>query len=94
MEDASTQEHAYRVPFRLERRPPTYTLLNIGAEQLHGVTFTLHGSGLMSANTPALLHPGEALQVIVSGYDLPRNAIMVVRWFRPTGIEYLWRVSF
>jgi hypothetical protein len=92
--DTSTPEHAYRVPFRLERLPPTYTLLNIGAEQLHGVTFTLHGNGLMSANAPAVLRPSEALQVVVSGHDLPRNAILVVRWFRPNGVEYLWRVSF
>jgi hypothetical protein len=58
------------------------------------VTFTLHGPGMMPVSAPASLEPGEALEIAISGTDLARNTIGVVRWFRPDGVEYLWRVSF
>ena len=88
--------HAYRVPFDLERRPESslYRLLNVGGEPLHGVTLTLHGAGLMSASIPATLLPHETLEVTVAGRDLARNTILVVRWFRPNDVEYLWRIGF
>ena len=88
-------ELAYRVPLRLRRGPAhVYGFTNIGAEPLHGVTLTLHGSGIMGANPPTRLDPGETLEVDIVGRNLARDAILVVRWFRPDGVEYLWRVSF
>lgn len=87
-------EAAYIVPFVLERNPPVYRLLNVSLEAVHGVTFTLHGAGMMAANSPALIEPGGALEVRITGQNLARAAILVVRWFRPNGVEYLWRVSF
>jgi hypothetical protein len=87
-------EDAYRVPFQLDRTPPTYTLLNVSAEPVHGVAVTLHGAGTLAANSPAKLQPGEALEVTIAGDKLERSSILVVRWFRPSGVEYLWRASF
>lgn len=86
---------AYRVPLALERGPGRlYRFRNESSEVLRGVTLTLHGSGVMGANAPTTLRPGEVLEVDIAGRSLPRDAILVVRWFRPSGEEYLWRVSF
>lgn len=90
-----TEIHAYAVPFSLKRGPGNlYRLHNVSAEALRGVTLTLHGAGMMSSNVPATLQPGEALEVTVAGRDLARSTILVVRWFRPDDVEYLWRISF
>ena len=89
-------EPAYAVPFRLDRTPAsdTYALTNVGDETVEGVTFTLHGKGIMSASAPAALGVGESVVVTIKGRDLAKNTLLVVRWFRPDGVEYLWRVSF
>jgi hypothetical protein len=99
-------ESAYRVPWHFERghsggvvasRGPSshcFTLRNLGAERLTRVTFTLYGSGLMPTSAPSTLEPGDALEIVISGANLERNTIGLVRWFRPSGQEYLWRVSF
>jgi len=82
---------AYRVPFRLERRNGAYRLINVSAEVVHGVTLTLHGSGVMAASPPRLVRPGYGIEV-----DVPRSrladAVLVVRWVRQTGVEYVWRL--
>ncbi len=92
---------AYRVPWRFERHPlpGRFTLRNLGHESLEGVSLTLYGPGVMPATAPCTLHPGEALEIRISGRDLARRTIAVVHWFRPGGEdpggeEYLWRVSF
>lgn len=87
-------EDAYPVPFQLERTPPNYRLTNLGDEPVHGVAVTIHGAGTLAANSPAKLQPGEALEVTITGEQLARSSILVVRWFRPNGTEYLWRASF
>lgn len=90
------REVAYAVPFRVDRHPGAnlYRIVNVGDERLRGLTLTLHGSGIMSASLPQSLSPGETLEVTVAGRDLARNTILVLRWFRPDGVEYLWRISF
>jgi len=89
-------EDAYRVPWHFEREriPGKYALQNLGDESLNGVTVTLYGRGLMPATAPSTLHPGESLVMTIAGHDLERSTIALVRWFRPNGDEYLWRVSF
>ncbi len=89
-------DSAYPVPFRIERDtgPRRYLLTNGGPEPVEGVTLSLLGAGVMPASAPSTLQPGETLEVSISGRDLARSTILVVRWFRPTGEEYLWRVSF
>jgi hypothetical protein len=87
-------EDAYPVPFRLEREPPHYRLVNHSTEPVHGVAVILHGPGRLASNAPAKLQPGEALEVTVDGSRISRGTILVVRWFRPGGTEYLWRVIF
>jgi hypothetical protein len=97
---ALSTENAYRVPWLFERGDggalPTncFALRNLGAERLTAVTFNLYGSGIMPASAPASLDPGDSLEIVVSGHDLAKDAIGVIRWFRPNGQEYLWRVSF
>lgn len=88
-------DFAYRVPLRVDRGPGRlYRFTNTGGEVLSGVALTLHGSGVMGANAPTTLHPGDTLEVDIAGRSLARDAILVIRWFRPDGVEYLWRVSF
>jgi len=90
-----TEILAYPVPFTLERaRGNLHRLKNASSETLRGVTLTLHGAGMMSTSVPATLEPGEVLEVTIAGRDLARSTILVVRWFRPDDVEYLWRISF
>jgi hypothetical protein len=89
-----SRESAYRVPWSFERGDGHYALRNLGRESLEAVTFSLYGSGVMPATAPATLHAGDALEIVISGRNLAKDAIGLVRWFRPDGLEYLWRVSF
>jgi hypothetical protein len=89
-------DNSYPVPFVVERDagPRRYVLTNAGGERLDGITMSLLGAGVMPASAPSALEPGESLEVLISVHDLPRSTVLVVRWFRPNGDEYLWRVSF
>jgi hypothetical protein len=97
---ALNTDNAYRVPWLFERgtghapSPSGFTLRNLGSETLTRVTFNLYGAGLMPSSAPSTLEPGDALEIVISGADLARDTIGLVRWFRPNGQEYLWRVSF
>lgn len=85
----------YRVPFLLDRsRAPIYRLVNVGSEPVRGVTLTLIGSGIMPAVAPVTLHPTEALEVTIRGDELQLVGALLIRWLRPTGDDYLWRVTF
>ena len=86
-------EDAYRVPFLLERQPPTYRFLNDSPEPVHGVAVIVHGVSALAANSPAKLQPGEQLEVTIDERHLATGSLLVVRWFRPDGVEYLWRAK-
>lgn len=86
-------EDAYPVPFRLERRPPVYRFVNDSAEAVHGVAVIIHGAGTLAANSPAKLQPGEELEVTIDDRYRQPDSLLVVRWFRPDGVEYLWRAK-
>ena len=92
----STFGSAYPVPFRLERDagPRRYLLINRGSEPVDGVTVSLLGPGVMPATAPSTLEVGESLQVLIAAQNLARSTVLIVRWFRPSGEEFLWRVSF
>ncbi|TAJ49804.1 MAG: hypothetical protein EPO52_02335 [Herbiconiux sp.] len=91
-----TESVAYPVPLRLDRRgaPNTYRLTNISQEPLRGLSFSLLGAGLMRATAPLLLAPGQEVSLRIRGESLPVSAVLIIRWFRPNGDEFLWRVSF
>lgn len=91
-----TDSVAYPVPLRLDRRdaPRSYRLSNISDEPIRGLSFSLLGSGLMRATAPLLLAPGQEVLLRIRGESLPQSAVLIIRWFRPNGDEYLWRVSF
>lgn len=86
-----TRPLAYRVPFMLERERNAYRLTNTSPETVHGVTFTLHGGGVMAVSPPRVMRPRHGIEVTVA--TRPGDAILVIRWFRPNGTEYLWRVD-
>ena len=87
---------AYCVPWLFIRpqQGRTYALDNLSDERLTGVTMTLFGRGLMPVGPPAVVDPGMNLQLTIYGEELARDTVGVVRWFRPDGSEWLWRVSF
>jgi hypothetical protein len=91
---ALNTENAYRVPWLFERSNGHFLLRNLGLERLSAVTFNLYGSGIMPTSAPATLEAGDSLEIVISGANLERDTIGLVRWFRPNGQEYLWRVSF
>jgi hypothetical protein len=41
-----------------------------------------------------VLPPGHGIEVTIALRTLAVNTILVIRWFRPDGVEYLWRVAF
>ena len=59
-----------------------------------GVRFSLLGAGSMPVQAPVTLEPGESAEIPIHGKDLARATILVVRWSRANGDEYLWRASF
>jgi hypothetical protein len=90
------QPLAYRVPFAVDRSraPVRYYLVNRSAEPLDGVRLTLLGSGVMLPLSSRRVQPGGIVAFAASGRHLSRTSVVIVRWFRPNGEEYLWRVSF
>ncbi|WP_166874056.1 hypothetical protein [Salinibacterium sp. ZJ450] len=93
--DGTPHDPAYRVPFQVQReRAPAYGLLNIGDERLRGISLALLGDGRLLWGIPTVLEPGHSMLVHAHGDDLARSSVVVVRWFRPSDDEYLWRVSF
>lgn len=86
---------AYRVPFAIDRsRAPVYRLQNIAAEPVHGLALSLLGDARLLWGLPTSLEPSAGLQFAVHGDDPARRSVLIVRWFRPNGDEYLWRVAF
>ena len=86
---------AYRVPFRFDRSSsPRFRFINVGSETLTGVTLTLVGSGVMPITPMRTLQPGDAYPVSLRGRDLERDTALIIRWLRPNGEEYVWRVVF
>jgi hypothetical protein len=86
---------AYPVPFRFDRTtPPRYRLRNASLETLTGIRFSLLGAGSMPVQAPITLEPGQTAEIRIHGRDLARSTVLVVRWHRTNGDEYLWRASF
>lgn len=86
---------AYRVPWRIEREhAPTFRIVNESHDTLRGVSLSLTGSAMMLVSPPRLVAPGDDVVVTIKGHDLARDTVLIVRWFRSDGGEYLWSVSF
>lgn len=85
----------YLVPWIVERDTPwAISLINNGDEVLTGVTFSLAGAGVMPVAAPVTVMKSGRVQVAVRGKDLPRSTLLIVRWLRPNGDDYLWRIAF
>jgi hypothetical protein len=91
-----TAPTAYSVPFRLDRSrgPRIVRLVNDGTETVSSLRVTLLGSGLLVPVCSSTLAPGQSVALSVIGPELVASSIAVVRWFRPSREEYLWRFSF
>lgn len=86
---------AYPVPwFVMRDRAPRYGLRNGSLETLRHVSFALVGPGALPAQQPVTVGPGATTWFWVHGRDLARATLLVVRWRRENGDEYLWRVAF
>lgn len=95
IDNGSAHDSAYLVPFVVDRsRAPRFDLYNRGDERLRGIRLTLLGSGRLLWGLPTTLESGESLRFAVHGDDIARGCVLVVRWFRPSDDEYLWRMSF
>jgi hypothetical protein len=68
--------------------------VNTSEDTLRGVTVSIAGRARLTVSAPAALAPGDAVAATVTGPDLARDTVLVVRWFLPDGREYLWHVSF
>ncbi len=97
-EDVCGQDHTpYRIPFSIDRStPPWFRLVHIGDESVRGVTlFELDAvDGVVASTAPCRLLPGQAMPFSVRSQNPARGTVVIVRWFRPSGAEYVWRVSF
>lgn len=91
----SPDTSAYLVPFTVDRRrAPLFELRNDGSEAAIGIALTMLGDGRLLWGLPTALEPGASMRFVVHGDDLARDSVLIVRWFRPGGDEYLWRVVF
>ena len=90
------QPLAYRVPFVVDRSraPVRYYLVNRSTETLDSVRLAVLGTGVLLPVSHSRVPPGGLLGFAVRGENLARTTVVIVRWFRPNGDEYLWRVSF
>ncbi len=61
---------------------------------LHGVSVSIAGRSRLQVSSPTSIAPGAAVDATVTGARIERDTILVVRWFRSDGSEYLWHVSF
>ncbi|RPE76378.1 MULTISPECIES: hypothetical protein [unclassified Frondihabitans] len=86
---------AYPVPFWIDRddAPHVIRLVNMSDERVTNVRATLLGSGHLVPLEPLTLEPGRSARLTLIGVE-STDSIVVVRWFRPDGEEYLWRISF
>jgi hypothetical protein len=87
---------AYPVPFAISRfsAQNSLVLTNRSPERLTALSFSLLGTGSLRTTAPVVVAPGQQVRLSVTGQELPRSGIVVVRWFRPDGSEYLWRITF
>lgn len=91
----SPSDPAYRVPWRLDRRrAPRFELRNVGPERLVGFTLAVLGPGTLMWGLPTAIDAGAAVRFTLHAEDPARGTVVLVRWSRPNGDEYLWRVSF
>ena len=83
------------MPWDVDRSaPPLYRLVNTSREVLRGVTVSISGRSRLRVSSPTVVAPGAAVEATVTGPDVAADTILVLRWFRPDGSEYLWNVSF
>lgn len=93
--DDHSRNPAYLVPFVLDRSgAPRFELRNRGTEHLRGLRLSLLGHGEILRGPTTDLPAEESLSFFVRGDDIARDCVLLVRWLRPCGDEYLWRASF
>lgn len=94
--ESRTCDCPYLTPWQVRHREPGggVTLQNVGTERLTFVRLALAGTGSLALSLPRHANPGERIQISCSEEHPPgADTVVVVRWFRPDGREYLWLVS-
>ncbi|MFD5598861.1 hypothetical protein ACFWHR_02275 [Leucobacter sp. NPDC058333] len=91
---------AVAVPWRmvLRSRSGVIEVENSSAFALHSVRFSLAGDGMLGLSLPRTVLPGERLRVVLRGARCEASAsdadaVLVLRWFQPDGMELLWPIS-
>ena len=91
---------AVAVPWRvvLRSRSGVIEVENSSAFALHSVRFSLAGEGMLGLSLPRTVLPGERLRVVLRGARCEASAsdadaVLVLRWFQPDGMELLWPIS-
>lgn len=88
-------EAAYPVPFKLSRIGKELLVLrNISAEPVRNIRLSLIGPGVFSSDNSGGLEPSQALNIVVGAGVRAVDSLLIVRWFRSDGREYLWQISF
>ena len=69
-----------------------------GSSPLRSVRCALAGGGLLGLTLPRTVYPGERLRVVVRGVwaddaVTASDAMLVLRWFDPSGTELLWPIA-
>lgn len=93
-------QSAVAVPWRvvLRSRSGVIEVENSSAFALHSVRFSLAGDGMLGLSLPRTVLPGERLRVVLRGARCEASAtaadaVLVLRWFQPNGMELLWPIS-
>lgn len=69
-----------------------------GPHPVSHVRFALAGEGMLGLSLPRTVRPGERVRVTLRGRhseaaaEAP-DAMLVLRWFEPNGVELLWPIA-
>lgn len=89
--DESPPELAYPVPWAIIRtNVPHCRARNVGPETLELVTVADLATGRLLTTGAARVAPGNAIEFRL---DDSRVGAAIIRWTRPTGSEYLFRIT-
>lgn len=89
--DESPPELAYPVPWAITRtRAPECRARNAGPEILERVTVADLTTGRLLTTAAVRVAPGQTIEIPL---DRSRAGAAILRWTRPTGSEYLFRIT-
>lgn len=93
--DEAAAQEAYAVPWRIQRATggQWLSVVNVGGERLTFVQFVSSGFGEPVLSLPVHVNPQEGVQVVLTEMTPLPQALLILRWRRPNGEEYVWPVG-